>query len=537
MIEERLDEVQEAYDEARDLIESGDAEALGELLGELPMLTLMIEDGGENTLLHRAAAAGCEESVRILLEAGAVVDQQGKEGGTALHWAASLGATDVCRRLLEGGASPHLEDGHGEGGTPLVLALFYGHAATASFLAQAARVPSNLRVAAGLGRLDLIDRLLAADGALQPGAGEARGWYRPHDEFPARPTTDNPDEVLTEALCYACANDRPEAVLALLVRGADPSGKPHYATPLHHAVATGSQILVDLLLDHGADPTVTDDAYGSDAAGWAEWMGHDSLTRQLRRAAAEVDLEAAVDLGDPRLVAGHLSGVDLTGKERGNALLLEAMVRGHRETERLLRAHGAAFNLATAARLGLVEEVRALLEAGSDPDSTAEIEVNVRGEGAVTRPQSALLGAAVHRRWPVCDLLLEKGAALDPFAAAALGRTERVRAALEAGHPIDAPDAFGRTLLHRAIQGHQPGTVRALLDAGADVDLPADGFSHGPRALHVAASAGADEEILGALIDAGALVDQSTNLGTPLECAERAGREASAGFLRRRGAL
>ena len=56
--------------------------------------------------------------------------------------------------LLDAGA-PVEVSARGDGGTPLVVALFWGHRETAELLAERSLAPGNLRVAAGLGRSDL----------------------------------------------------------------------------------------------------------------------------------------------------------------------------------------------------------------------------------------------------------------------------------------------------------------------------------------------------------------------------------------------
>lgn len=59
----------------------------------------------------------------------------------------------------------------------------------------------------------------------------------------------------------------------LLARGADPNGRAGGEadeTPLHSAAWNGNRRMVDLLLAHGADPTLTDRQYGGTPAGWAE---------------------------------------------------------------------------------------------------------------------------------------------------------------------------------------------------------------------------------------------------------------------------
>ena len=110
---------------------------------------------------------GRSTMVENLLAAGADPDLPNNKGWTALHQAAysdpskpgaALATLDM---LLEAGASPYAE-AYGDGGTPLAVALFWGHVPLAERLAEAAIAPLNLRVAAGLGRLDLMRALFGA---------------------------------------------------------------------------------------------------------------------------------------------------------------------------------------------------------------------------------------------------------------------------------------------------------------------------------------------------------------------------------------
>jgi ankyrin repeat protein len=64
------------------------------------------------TPLHRAAAFGEEETIKLLLEAGAVVDAKDMHGDTPLSWASWYGRpTPVLRLLLYGdfGISPNFQ--------------------------------------------------------------------------------------------------------------------------------------------------------------------------------------------------------------------------------------------------------------------------------------------------------------------------------------------------------------------------------------------------------------------------------------------
>jgi ankyrin repeat protein len=54
-----------------------------------------------------------------------------------------------------------------------------------------------------------------------------------------------------------------------------------WETGLHAAAGSGDAELVELLLDLGADPTVTDCRFGATPAGWAEHFGHADLATRL----------------------------------------------------------------------------------------------------------------------------------------------------------------------------------------------------------------------------------------------------------------
>ncbi len=211
--------------------------------------------------------------------------------------------------------------GHGEGGTPLAAALFWGHRNTASLLAEVAIVPDNLRINAALDRVDRLPRFFREDGSLIPEAGIARGFYRPHSGFPAWAPSDDREEILGEALSWAARNGalesmgflvdrgtdvdasvyrgtplmfavawkKPAAVRWLLEHGADSNRRapfhgqePGRITALHLAAQTDDPELIRLLLDHGADRTIKDENYNADPAGWAEHTGSQNALKLLR---------------------------------------------------------------------------------------------------------------------------------------------------------------------------------------------------------------------------------------------------------------
>jgi ankyrin repeat protein len=111
-----------------------------------------------------------------------------------------------------------------------------------------------------------------------------------------------------------------------------------------------------------------------------------------------------------------------------------------------------------AAKQASIEQVRALL---ADDPSLADAE---DAQGI-----SAVLWAAYFGRSDVAEAIAGAGAKLNLYAAAALGRTDLVRAALSADKGAASscsPDGFTALGL-AAFFGHT-GLVRMLLDAGAD---------------------------------------------------------------------
>lgn len=70
------------------------------------------------TSLHVAAMFKQVESIDVLLQAGARVNERGLHGRTPLYWAVTEGSVAALRKLLSAGADPDLPDN--EGDTPLI---------------------------------------------------------------------------------------------------------------------------------------------------------------------------------------------------------------------------------------------------------------------------------------------------------------------------------------------------------------------------------------------------------------------------------
>ena len=315
----------EPFKLAFDAIEAERDEALAALLERHPDLAHASGTNG-NRLLHFAVNHDNRRLTSLLLEAGADPDAANDKGSTPLTQAAYRGKIALIELLLAEGASVDAE-AYGDGGTPLAFALFWGHREAAEKLAEVAIVPRNLRIAAGLGRVDVLAELFDEHGKLKSEAGFHREFHRPHSGFPPWRPSDDPQEVLDEALNYAARGGRTEAMAYLFERGADLDSAPYQATPLAQAVLNGHLDAIEWLLDHGADIdkksgygeprgatplhfaaawggqleaakllvargadlTIREDNYGAPASGWANHFGHKEIEAFLLEAAKAKD--------------------------------------------------------------------------------------------------------------------------------------------------------------------------------------------------------------------------------------------------------
>ena len=144
--------------------------------------------------------------------------------------------------------------------------------------------------------------------------------------------------------------------------------------------------------------------------------------------------------------------------------------------------------------------------------------------------------AAVYRGHPgVADLLLRHGAELDPFTAAALGRTDQLKVMLDRGEAAlqeRSPD--GWTPLHlAAFFGHRE-TAAMLIDRGADMAARSDNeIANTPLHAALAGGRGAVAELL---VERGADVNAVANGLRPLDIADGREDHEMVEYLTRHGA-
>jgi hypothetical protein len=170
-------------------------------------------------------------------------------------------------------------------------ALSYGNAHLVPILTRIWPLPDDLPHAAGTGNAAAVARWFDATG--QPVLGSLAHHYPGSDPlFKGADLGWGPvtmQQVLDCALAWAVLNRHFEIASFLLERGANINtnwATHEPASILHEAAIQGHEDAVQFLIDHGADLTMKDYRYHSNAEGWARYGSHDERMADLLAAAA-----------------------------------------------------------------------------------------------------------------------------------------------------------------------------------------------------------------------------------------------------------
>jgi ankyrin repeat protein len=278
-------------------ITTGNLDALRELIKQDPSLATARSSRSHPTLLQCLALDAVNlpnkvEMAQVLIDAGA--DINGPLGA-----AACIDNVEIAALLLERGAAIN---GLGSW-SPLEETLYWRNYGVRDLLLARGASVHNLRIASGLGRQDLIESFFHADGSLKPEAGKIDwpfgGLEKSNlncaikNELQAKVAkwSDDSQDIINNAFVYACNNNQIAAAQLLIEKGAQvnaiPPGFDYSGTGLHYAALNGHRVLVEFLLEQGADVNVKDTKVGSTAAGWADHGGHPELKNYLDRLAAD----------------------------------------------------------------------------------------------------------------------------------------------------------------------------------------------------------------------------------------------------------
>lgn len=279
--------------------------------------------------------------------------------------------------------------------------------------------------------------------------------------------------------------------------------------------------------------------------------GFDSWPKFKRAIELSSQLRAALDPGDPARVRAILNEIPQLADSvpwpeyRPNTPAIEIVAaacvwhrpRKHEIAQALIEA-GATCDITLAARAGLVDRVRALL----DQDPNLIDFTDATGRTALYR--AACVYGQFKEGEAVADLLLARGAKADLFVAATFAMSERIEELLCADESLaQAADPEGMTALHWAVRprrtngNQQPIRVtKLLLEAGADARAT-DPTQEGMQPLHHVGEWGAvHPQQADLLLDHGADINAASEIGwTPLDYAIDRSRTNIAEHLRARG--
>jgi ankyrin repeat protein len=268
-------------------IEADDLPQLRDLVGRDPSLATSRSSTSHPTLLQCLVLSGKNNAnqlamTRLLVEAGA-------ELNGPLGACSSCDNVEVAELLLDAGA---MVNGTG-GWSPLEEALYWNSGRMIRLLLERGAAIQNLRTAAGLGRVDLVENYFDAADNLKPEAGtinwpwgdlsviahsnfDAEGRARHAARFSS--WRNDRQGIVNNAFVYACMHGHIDAAELLLARGAEintiPGGFDYAGTGLHYAALNGHRKMVEVLLQHGANADIKDQKVGNTAAGWAAYAGH-----------------------------------------------------------------------------------------------------------------------------------------------------------------------------------------------------------------------------------------------------------------------
>ena len=285
------------FEAAVEAVVDGDVETLRALLRQDPELvharstrvTRFDPPVHGATLLHYVAANGVENYrqrtppnavaiAKLLLDAGAEVDAlAGSYGGrhttmsmlvSSVHPAKAGLQVALTETLLDYGAAVEGQ-GSGDWTSPLMTALAFGYYDTAAALVRRGARVATVAAAAGLGRLDDVERLLPRASALDR----------------------------HRALALAAQMGHADIVRVLLDAGEDPNrynpeGNHGHATPLHQAALVGHDAVVRLLVERGARLDIKDMIFKGTPLGWALYGDQPAVADYLRsKGATEADTD------------------------------------------------------------------------------------------------------------------------------------------------------------------------------------------------------------------------------------------------------
>jgi ankyrin repeat protein len=425
-----------------------------------------IEDSDGMTPLAAACELGHLEVVRHLLVHGAPVESADRRGRRPLWLAASNGHCEVINVLLEHGADLNACDDAGI--TPMTASALNKHIESTCFILKEGGQQFNIsssapRIADSVPSSEILSALKCADDTGFTDLGdlenaEDNGVIEVMSSILTRGGSVNC--CLNEGntlLHFAAFSGNVEAALVLLQHGASVNDNGQRADgigPLAVACIKKHSQLVDVLLEHGADPNAMD---AENMTPLMHAVRHQSLdvVDYLIKHGADVNTYVGLECKLPVLYYAAASG---------NTQIVAALLRSGADCNaRVRHVDDGMTSLHVACIGGHLEVVSQLIAAGAN--------VNVKCSAGYT----PLWHAIVHGFRDITNVLLNNGSDVNaqPFLHVAIvqGHEDIVRTLLDADADMEVRDNSGWTPLWAAVAADRPDIALLLMERGANVNV------------------------------------------------------------------
>lgn len=438
-----------------------------------------------NTALIAAAAANQRSILKLLLQRGANVNAQSGDGTSALMNAAVYGNLEIAKALIEVGAEIDLKKSNGE--TALVGAIQYGHLPMVELLLSKGADANVVKLGTFKNGAGFTPLMYVAQHGFKGAMGDWSALTSILLKYGAKTELmrANGDSALTIAKWHGH-----DEIVALLSR-AGARDETYYTTlsndeALVKAAMIGDLAKIKVLVAQSANVNYRDKNSGVTPLATAVYYGNLDIVRTLVGNGADVN-HRPWGLKEQRIASSSVTFKErelLRTIARGDTALIIAAQKNSIEIASYLIEKGARISVANrkketpsliVVRNGNAAFMTLLLDNGVDPDR-ARIERKI--DPFITRS---------HKKEPRPSLLIE---------AAAGGHTGTVRVLLNAGAQVDIQDDIGRSALFKASEQGHSSTVALLLAHQADPNL----YDNSGRTSLMVASKNGYKNIVEALI-------------------------------------
>ncbi|XP_059094121.1 ankyrin-1-like [Tigriopus californicus] len=312
--------------------------------------------------IHIASEGGHREVVKILLQAGAAVDEENKSGFTPVHIAAKFGHTELIEEFAENGVTMR-DPSRKNGMTALHIAAFFGESETTRELLThiPAQAKSNFPVLVNLSlareiatECDLTPLHLASFTGAENVVRILLNYAGVNVECQSSPSGYIP-------LHLACISGHVGVVGLLLSRttallkSVDTSGR----TCLHVAARSGHYEMVQVLIGQGADPDI------EDKQGWLA-LHHAAFSGFL-----DV-VQLLVDSGSSCTAETYEKKIPLWyAAKQGNFNVIQYLLRQDHNTESLLSDRKFVFNVMVVGKTNKYKSIEDFVFVSPAPCYTA----------------------------------------------------------------------------------------------------------------------------------------------------------------------